>query len=71
MNDAQAQARHEATPHVSAETFAYYAGRNAAGYGDPVTCEFRDNGLRTSFWRGVRNVNSELALDGDTEWDAE
>ena len=56
---------------MSAETFAYYAGRNAAGYGDPVTCEFRDNGLRASFWRGVRNVNSELALDGDTEWDAE
>ena len=77
MNDAQAQARHEAAPHMSAETFAYYAGRNAAYAsldliaGERVTCDFRDTCLRTAFWRGVRDVNSELALDADAEWDVD
>lgn len=73
MNDTQAIARAAAAPHLSADYFAYYAGRNAGfaatEHGDAVTCSFKDAALRASFVRGVRNAASEVRINLDPEWD--
>lgn len=73
MNDDQAIARSAATPHISAETFAYYAGRqagfDAAEFGEKVINTFSRADLRASFARGVKHAGAEVRLDADAEWD--
>lgn len=74
MTDAQAIAKNAATPHISAETFAYYAGRaagfDAAEFGGKVVNTFSRADLRASFARGAKHAGAEVRLDADTEWDA-
>jgi hypothetical protein len=73
MNDQAAIARHIATPHISAETFAYYAGRAAgfyaADFGTKVENTFSRADLRAGFARGVKDAGAEVRLNLDAEWD--
>ena len=65
MTDQQAQARHQQYPHMSAETFAYYAGRNGERN------DFTSPALVKAYLRGRREVQAEDRLSADTEWDAD
>ena len=74
--DFAAQTKSEATPHISAETFAYYAGKNAAwdaiAYGETrVINPHSDATLKASFQRGARHAFAEERLNLDEEWDAD
>lgn len=67
-------ARAAATPHMSAETFAYYAGRNAvwaaiAEGETKISNPHSEAVLRAGFARGVRNAMAEERLSLDAEWD--
>lgn len=67
-------ARAAATPHMTAETFAYYAGRNAAWAAisdgsTKVSNPHAEKVLRASFNRGVRHAAAEERLNLDAEWD--
>ena len=55
-------------PHLNAEYFAYYAGRNAGEWGNK--CEYTEFNLILAWRRGYRSICSEMRLDADTEWDA-
>lgn len=69
MYDHEAAETHRRNPHLSMESIAYSAGRNAAdGYGS-LANEFTDPGLRAQWRAGWRSVKAEDALDADTEWD--
>ena len=66
--------RAASAPHMSPETCAYYAGRNAVWAAVAENEKKIDNphsefALRTAFARGVRNAMSEERLDLDTGWD--
>jgi hypothetical protein len=67
MTDADAIAYNVKHPHISAETAAYYAGRNAGEFGGK--CGFTKAELIAAWKRGVRSVRAEIRLDNDTEWD--
>lgn len=67
MTNEQAIERNARYPHLSVETIAYYAGRDAGEFGGK--CEFTGEALVNAWRRGVRSVRAEIRLDNDTEWD--
>lgn len=71
MTNQEANAEHQAYPHLSAETVAYYNGRSSIGDCGEVywKCGFTDPALIEAFNRGVRHIRSEIRLSADTEWD--
>ena len=69
MTDLQAQAQNAAHPHLSLETIAYSAGRNAADFGG--ACHFNDAGLVAAWKRGLRSAKAEDSLSADSEWDGD
>lgn len=69
MTNEQAHEQAAKYPHLNAKYFAFYAGRNAAEFGDK--CEFTDTALRAHWLAGYTEAKKECALDMDTEWDGE
>lgn len=68
MTDQQAIAESAKHPHLSAEYFAYYAGRNAVWNNRPK-CGFTRPALKEEFRRGFRHACTEERLSNDFEWD--
>jgi len=74
--DLTIQGKAVAAPHMSAETFAYYAGKNAAwdaiaSNETRVANPHSDAVLKASFQRGARHAFAEERLNLDEEWDAD
>lgn len=69
MTDQEAAAKHEASPHLSIETIAYYAGRNSVDFGNQ--CSFTAPNLIAAFKRGRRSALAEDRLSADREWDTD
>ncbi len=69
MTDQQAIERNRQYPHLSAETVAYYEGRNSVDFGG--ACQFTDHTLVAAFYRGRRSAQAENRLDADTEWNTD
>jgi ribosome modulation factor len=67
MTNEQARQQAAKYPHLNAKYFAFYAGRNAAEFGDK--CEFTDAALKAEWLAGYREAKREHALNVDTEWD--
>lgn len=67
MTNLQAHAKAAQNLHLSAEYFAFYAGRNSAERGGK--CQFTEQKLITAWKQGYRDAKGEHALDMDTEWD--
>lgn len=67
MTNEQAHQQAAQYPHLSAKYFAFYAGRNAAEFGDK--CKFTEATLKAEWQAGYREARGEIALNQDTEWD--